>query len=188
MSPLWMIGAGLLQLLILYIHSQWLAAVGVGLGALLILGMFSLTRLRWDSHLDMILIMASFGGLGMILPTLFLPGPPCHLLQTRSGFLLMTGGMLLLSAPLSWHFARCIIEARREGQGGYALLVDVIGMQAGMILGHLIMSRWPMGDPRLVWMHHGLMLVSMLLGMLASMAVLRWYVKPSLSAPQSSRA
>ncbi len=189
MSPRWIIGAGLLQLAILYVHSPWPAAMGVGVGALLILGMVSVTRLRWDSHLDMILIMASFGGLGMILPTLLLPGPACHLQQSTSGFLAMTAGMLLLSAPLSWHSARCIIEARREGYGGLALAVDLAGMQAGMMLGHLSMtvSRWPVGDPRLVWIHHSLMLVSMLLGMLASMAVLRWYVKPNLLLAEVGR-
>ena len=181
MSPWWIIGAGLLQLAILYMHSPWPAALGMGIGALLILGMFAITRLRWDSHLDMILIMASFGGLGMILPTLLVPGPACHLQQTTSGFLLMTGGMLLLAIPLSWHTARCILEARNEGHGGLAFAADLIGMQAGMMLGHLPMNRWPMGDPRLVWIHHALMLVSMLLGMLASMAVLRWYVKKSLT-------
>ena len=89
--------------------------------------------------------------------------------------------MLLLTAPLSWHYARCIAEARREGYGGLAFTVDLIGMQAGMMLGHLSISRWPMGDPRLVWMHHALMLVTMLVGMLAGMAVLRWYVKKSLT-------
>ena len=183
MSPVWIIGAGLLQLGILYMHSLWSAAFGVGTGALWILGMFSITRLRWDSHLDMILIMASFGGLGMLLPALLLPGPACHLQQSMSGFLCMTGGMLLLTAPLSWRYARCIIEARREGYGGLALAVDLIGMQAGMMLGHLSISRWPMGDTRLVWIHHSIMLVSMLLGMLASMAVLRGYVKSSLTIP-----
>ncbi len=183
MSPIWIVGAGLLQLAILYVHSPWSAALGVGAGALWILGMFSITRLRWDSHLDMILIMASFGGFGMVLPTLLFPGPACHLQQSVSGFVYMTGGMLLLAAPLSWRFARCIIEARRDGYGGLALAVDLIGMQAGMILGHFSISRWPMGDTRLVWIHHALMLVSMLLGMLAGMAVLRGYVRWSITIP-----
>ena len=181
MSPLWIIGAGVLQLAILHMHSPWSAALSFGIGALLIVGLFSITRLHWDAHLDMILIMGSFGGLGMILPTVLLPVPACHLQQSTSGFLYMTGGMLLLAAPLSWYSARCIIEARREGYGGLAFGVDLIGMQAGMMLGHLSISRWPMGDPRLVWMHHALMLVSMLVGMLVGMAVLRWYAKKSLT-------
>lgn len=174
MNPKWLIGCGLLQLAILYYQAPWTAGLGAGLGILLILALFALSRLRWDSHLDMILIMTGPGGLGMMLPMFFVDVPACHIQPTVTGFLLMTIGMLLVTLPLSWQSARCVREARNQGLGALTLGVDVIGMQIGMLLSYLSMSKWPIADVRIVWMHHGSMLICMNLGMLAAMVFLRW--------------
>ena len=173
MNPYWIVGCGILQLVILYSISPWMAGFGAGFVLLLILMLLAVTRLRWDSHLDMILVMTGPGGLGMLLPMLVVNGPACHIQASVTGFLWMTAGMLLLAVPQSWQSARCLVEARLQGVGALTLTADLVGMQAGMLLGHLAMSKWPMGDTRLIWMHHASMLVCMLLGMLAGMLVLR---------------
>ncbi len=174
MNPLWLIGCGLLQLAILYYQAPWTAGLGAGLGILLILALFAVSRLRWDSHLDMILIMTGPGGLGMMLPMLSVAGPACHIQPSVTGFLLMTVGMLLFTIPLSWMSARCVREARNQGIGALTLGVDMVGMQVGMLLAYLSSSKWPIDDPRILWMHHSSMLICMSLGMLVAMIFLRW--------------
>ena len=86
-------------------------------------------------------------------------------------FGLMTMGLFVASVPLCWWFARCILIARVEGRGVMALALDAAGMQVGMLLGFLPALAMASMDPRLVWLHHGLMLLGMLLGMMAAAAL-----------------
>lgn len=171
MKPAWIIVASALQLALLYWRSPSPTALAAGIGVVLILLLFAFTRNHWDAHLDMILIMLAPGGLGMLLPLLFMTGPLCHSQNNPLAFLEMSLGMLLFSVPLSWFQARCILEARRQGRGVQILFLDVIGMQIGMTLAHVPMTMLPMNDPRAAWLHHASMLVGMLLGMLCSMLI-----------------
>ncbi len=141
---------------------------GLGLSAILVVifALFAFTRERWDAHLDMILVMAGLGGLGMMAAMLM--GPACHT-QWWLHYAAMSGGMLVLSLPLCWRYARCMLEARRNGSGGVALTIDIVGMQAGMALAHLpssVMTYSP-------WLQHALMLMGMLLGMMVGMTARR---------------
>ena len=176
MNPLLLTLCGALQLAVLYYQVPSAGPLAFGVGLLVIFAMFAFTRLRWDAHLDMILIMLAPGGLGMLLPLLFLPGPLCHSQQSASAFLWMSLGMLLFSAPLSWLKARCMQQARLDGHGVSVLLLDLAGMQAGMTLAHIPLSHLPIGDLRVAWLHHGIMLVGMLLGMLCSMVAAQVYL------------
>jgi hypothetical protein len=139
-----------------------------------IFALFAYTREHWDAHLDMLLLMAGPGGLGMM--AAMLAGPSCHVALTWSHYWTMSTGMLALSVPLSWHYARCIVQARREGYGGLALTLDLLGMQAGMALAHLPLSLLGVSQPNL-WLQHGVMLIGMLLGMTAGMAGLRFVLR-----------
>ena len=158
---------GAAQIALLYQRSPWATGAAIGVGLLFIFLQFASTRLRWNSHLDMILLMLGPGGLGMLLGGWY-AGPTCHT-ATWQSFGLMTLGMLLPSTPLAWMYARCIQEAKTEGRGLMTLLFDAVFMQAGMLLGHLPATLVPSMDPRLIWLHHGLMLIGMLLGMLIGM-------------------
>ena len=157
---------GVAQVALLYQRSPWLAGAFGGFAAVAILMLFAATRLRWDSHLDMYLLMLGPGGLGMMIGG-WQAGPACHN-GPWSAFWWMTAGMLLPSIPLCWYLARCVLEARRQGRGAQALLLDMAGMQLGMLLGHLPTMVVSAMDPRLIWLHHGLMLVGMSLGMLTA--------------------
>lgn len=171
MNPWWITACGLGQLVLLQTLSPWTAGLAVGAGLLVILGVFAFTRLRWDAHLDMILSMAGPGGFGMMLAQGRTPA--CHL-DTLS-LLTMTAGMLVFSLPSCWMEARCVLDARARGRGLAVLLADVVGMQAGMMLGHLPASLVNPGDPRLAWVHHGSMLAGMLLGMTAAMVATAYF-------------
>ena len=133
--------------------------------------MFAFTRLKWDAHLDMILIMLAPGGLGMLLPLLWLPGPVCHAAGSSLGLLTMSAGMLLFTVPWNWFCARCILQARHQGHGRAALLFDTVGMQLGMGLSHVLLSYLPTGTTGLLWLHHAIMLAGMLVGMIAALIV-----------------
>ena len=65
----------------------------------------------------------------------------------------------------------CLKEAREQGRGFTALLIDWAGMQMGMLLGHLPLLFLPVFDRRAAWLFHGVMLLGMLLGMLAAAGV-----------------
>ena len=143
---------------ILYSQSQWTEGLAVGAALVALLAAFAFTRLRWDSHVDMFLAMAGPGGLGMLLASF-----NCH--ADWSGFLWMSVGMTAASVPLCWYRARCVQEARAQGRGLSALGIDWLGMQIGMLLGYLPSIFVPMPA---VWLHHGIMLVAMALGMLAA--------------------
>jgi hypothetical protein len=174
MNPIFITLCASLQVAILYVTVGWTAALLVSTALVALIAMFAFTRHLWDPHLDMILLMLAPGGLGMMLA---LPlGPACHVQLSWTSYWVMTAGMLLFSVPLSWKYARCLRQAREEGYGVRALLLDIAGMQAGMTLAHLPLGIVPLTDLRALWLHHGLMLVGMLLGMLVSMLVLRYWV------------
>ncbi len=157
---------GVAQVALLYQRSPWIAGAFGGFAAVAILMLFAATRLHWVSHLDMYLLMLGPGGLGMMLGG-WQAGPLCHS-ATWSVFWPMTAGMLMLSVPFCWYLARCVLEARRQGRGVQALLLDMAGMQVGMLLGHLPSIMLPVMDPRLIWLHHALMLIGMSMGMLVA--------------------
>lgn len=160
---------GIIQIALLYHRAAWGEGAAVGAGLLLITLLFALTRLRWNVHLDMFLLMLGPGGLGMLLGG-WQAGPACHN-GSWIAFGLMTLGMFAASAPLCWWFSRCIAGARIEGRGVMALALDAAGMQVGMLLGFLPAMSVPSLDPRLAWLHHGLMLLGMMLGMMAAAAL-----------------
>ena len=160
---------GIAQIALLYQRAAWSAGAAVGAGLLLIALLFAFTRVRWNAHLDMFLLMLGPGGLGMLLGG-WQAGLACHN-GSWLAFWLMTLGMFVASVPLCWWFARCILIARVEGRGVMALALDAAGMQVGMLLGFLPALAMASMDPRLVWLHHGLMLLGMLLGMMAAAAL-----------------
>lgn len=169
MNPTLITLCGVAQLAILYSQSQWTEGLLVGLGAVALLAAFAYTRLRWDAHVDMLLAMTGPGGLGMLLGGMA-TGNSCHD-AGWAGFLWMSAGMAIASLPLCWYRARCLKEAREQGRGFTALLIDWAGMQTGMLLGHLPLMFIPVFDHRAAWLFHGVMLLGMLLGMLAAAGV-----------------
>ena len=180
---------GLAQIALLYQRAPWSEGAAASAALLSIALLFAWTRLRWNSHLDMFLLMLGPGGLGMLLGG-WQAGPACHN-GTWLALGLMTIGMLSASAPLSWWLARCILQARLEGRGIKTLALDAVGMQVGMLLSHIPAALLSSGDPRLAWLHHGLMLLGMLLGMMAAAALqpgLRGAEATSAGGPQGRPA
>lgn len=175
MNPTLITFCATFQVAILYVMAGWPAGVAIATGVVAIVAMFAFTRERWDPHLDMILLMAGPGGLGMM--SAMLLGPACHVQRTWTAYWVMTGGMFLFSVPLAWLSARCLQQARRDGYGGRALLLDVVGMQAGMTVAYLPVGLLPIADPRGIWLHHAMMLVGMLVGMLLGMAGIRYILR-----------
>ena len=177
MNPTLITLCGVAQLAILYNQSQWIEALLAGAAVTALLAAFAYTRLKWDAHVDMFLAMAGPGGLGMLLGGM-LTGESCHDAGWLS-FWAMSAGMALASVPLCWVRARCLREARAQGRGATALAIDFIGMQAGMLLGHVPAMLVHLPGDRAPWLHHGVMLVGMSLGMLASTAILaKWLTPP----------
>ena len=175
MNPILITLGASLQVALLYVTAGWPAGVAIATAVVAMVAMFAFTRERWDPHLDMILLMAGPGGLGMM--SAMLLGPACHVQRSWTSYWVMTGGMFLFSVPLAWLSARCLQQARRDGYGGRALLLDVGGMQAGMSMAYLPVGLLPIGDPRSIWLHHAMMLVGMLTGMLLGMAALRYILR-----------
>jgi hypothetical protein len=166
MNPLSMTVAVLAQIAIL----QWISPSHTGLA--LSLGLTSLftilacSRRIWDPHLDMILIMLSYGGLGMLLPTL-VTGEVCPHHFHATHFIAMSVLMWVFSLPVVWTQARCVQAYKQFGRGHIALLADAAGMQAGMFLAHVPISLLPMGTSSGPWITQAVMLIGMTLGMLA---------------------
>ena len=122
---------GLAQLAILFSQSQWVEALAAGVAVCAILAAFAYTRVKWDPHVDMFLVMICPGGLGMLIGAMLSGTADCHLNGFNlPGFLGMSGGMLAASVPLCWFHSRCLIDARKEGRGVAALLIDVVGILA----------------------------------------------------------
>jgi hypothetical protein len=122
------------------------------------------TRRYLTAHADMLLLMFSLGGAGMIagLPD----GASCHptgWVHTfrMDGMMIMAG--LLPAIPLS----RCLRQARRNGTLVSTLALDTVGMLVGMRLASLVSFSVPPGWALIV--SHALMMAAMLAGMAAAM-------------------
>jgi len=111
-------------------------------------------RRHLNLHVDMILLMAGYGGVAM-LPF----APTCH--ASASSFWLMNAAMLGAGLPAVCFGARCVKQSEHPVR---LLLVDTVAMVAGMALPHFLI---PGHD---VVLHHG----AMLLGMLSAMALVRF--------------
>ncbi len=167
MNPYLITLSCLAQVALLAKISPWPLGITGSLGVTMIVSVFAFTRMRWGAHLDMYLAMTGWGGLGMMLPSLWF-GSNCHHAFNLDHYAWMSLGMWAFSLPPIWREARCLAEARREGRGWSTLLCDGIGMQIGMGLAHLPMVWMPMGDQRIAWFSQGSMLVGMSLGMMAA--------------------
>lgn len=156
----------------------WLAPSGGGLAAGLgltgVFAMFAFTRMRWGAHLDMYLAMTGWGGLGMLLPSLH-SGVLCNHQMQWGQYAAMSAGMWVFALVPIWREARCLAAAKLEGRGAWTLMLDGIGMQAGMGMAHLPLVWLPMGDARVAWFSQASTLLGMGLGMMAvQIAVQRW--------------
>jgi hypothetical protein len=122
------------------------------------------SRLYLNSHADMLLIMFTSGGLGM------LAGMSSHM-SHATDFIVwcrMCLGMFVLGLAPAIAFSRCLRAARRRGYLLRALLIDSSAMLAGMWLSTCV--RIGHGD----WMmisRHFTMLAGMMLGMAGGMWV-----------------
>src|SRR5690349_3752727 len=84
-------------------------------------------RLRMNQHLDMLLLMTAYGGLGMLLTA-----PTCH-----SPFSVMTAGMLAAGLPPTVYGARCI---RQSAHPVLLTILDTAVMTAAMALVHFLLA------------------------------------------------
>lgn len=136
--------------------------VAAVISALLVCQLWSL-RQHLNQHMDMLLLMTAYGGLGM-LP---LPGAPtCHV--STQAFVTMNARMLLLGVPAMLFGSRCMADARRQHRLAITLLGDVLGMLAGMAAVHFLVPVVAGSG----LMHH----LTMLLGMLGGMAGMRFFL------------
>jgi hypothetical protein len=170
MNPYLLSAACLAQVAILAARSPWIEGAMAGVAISLVLALLAFTRLRWGAHLDMYLAMLSYGGLGMLVPAIY-SSTVCHHEFHWQHYAAMSAGMWILTLIPVWREARCLREARRQGRGFVLLWMHGIGMQIGMGIAHLPLLWVPMGDARLNWLTHGLMLAGMGLGMMAA----QWY-------------
>lgn len=128
------------------------------------------SRRLMESHADMLLMMASFGGLGMLIgPRLAgITVPACHepgLLSWASMFLGMTAGAL----P-ALRYSRCLQVARKRRTLTRVLVLDAIGMQLGMMAGHYLAIRLALSMPAAgALISHVAMVAGMLIGMRVAM-------------------
>ena len=126
--------------------------VGAALGAA-ILQLWAVRR-HLNQHVDMILQMGAYGGLGMLAG-----GPACHMT------LMMWVGMFAAGLPPTLWGSRCIRDTRRQGDVILVVVVDVLGMASGMYVGHLALTTHQ------ILLHHLSMLLGMLLGMALATAI-----------------
>jgi hypothetical protein len=135
---------------------SWPSAQGmIAAGAVALLAWQLWTvRSHLNEHVDMLILMTGYGGLGMLPWT-----GSCHL--TSSAWLWMTAGMLTLGLPAALAGSRCIRRALKEGNLVQSLAAESIGMTAAMLLVHRLVTLVA-HDPL---MAHIAMLVGMLMGM-----------------------
>jgi hypothetical protein len=129
-------------------------------GAAILVAQLWRWRQYFSPHADMLVLMLSLGGAGMLLSVL--DDPSCHAdgwaetIRINS-IMVVTG--LLPAVPLS----RCLQQARRSGTLVRTLALDTIGMIFGMkivtFLSLKTSARW---EPIVT---HGLMITGMLAGM-----------------------
>jgi len=171
---MWIALTVLMQALVL----AWVAPVGertwglvcaAGLLAVVVERLWAM-RAVWNAHIDMVLIMAGWGGLGMLVGPLAVGAPACHAAPGA-----MWAGMLAMSAVPAWRDARCLRAAYAERRLMLALVVDALGMAAGMQLAAAPFAFFAM-TPAMIWLHHGAMLTGMTLGMAAAMALAKLLV------------
>lgn len=167
MNPILIVLASLAQVVILSWHAPWTEGIAFGVALSAIIGTLAYTRNRWDAHLDMYLCMISWGGLGMLLPSL-LTGVTCPHTFDWMQYGVMSAGMWIFSLVPIWRDARCMAQAKAEGRAWSLLLLDGLGMQLGMGMAHLPLVWVRMGDTRVDWFAHGAMLCAMGIGMMAA--------------------
>jgi hypothetical protein len=171
MNPILLTLTVLAQVAILHTLSPWHMGLSLGLGLTSVFALLAFSRHTWDAHLDMILAMLGYGGLGMLIPTL-LTGQSCHHEFRLSHYATMSLLMWLFTLPAIWTEARCVQAFKRQGRGVLALAADAIGMQAGMLLAHVPLMLIPMSQGHGAWIAQAFMLVGMTLGMLAAQTFL----------------
>lgn len=119
-------------------------------------------------HVDMLLIMGAFGGLGMLLGSQWGGGSPhaSHVMGTAAWWGMMIGMVAFGTIP-AIPFSRCLQYARANRLLILVLLIDCAGMTAGMLAVHLV----PMSHASrfAIILHHLLMMIGMLLGMMLAM-------------------
>jgi hypothetical protein len=140
-----------------------------------------MARERLPAHFDMLLLMGALGGLGMMLGTWIDKGfptvPPLPPAMPRAPSLRpvatwMTWLMLLFAVPPGALWSRCLAPVRRRpGWLAFALVVDAVGMVAGMIL---VASWWTRSLMHLTGSHFSAHQLAMLVGMLAGMLPAMW--------------
>lgn len=166
MNPLVYTLCFLAQGLLLQRQSPWGSALGLWALLSLIFFLFAWSRLRWNQHLDMLLIMLGPGSLAM-LTAIKVWMPNCPFRQSALMALphlgLMSAGMLAVSLPITWHYARCLIAAKAERRALQYLSLDSLGMILGMATAHAAFSRLPHPSP---WLEHTAMLIAMSCGMM----------------------
>lgn len=182
--------AVILQVALLLLQSDlpWrlqvqVAMVGIAL-ATLVHQLWQYRRL-WSPHLDMLLLMTAFGGLGMVLAGLPDWGAPaCH--RELASWSRMAIVMCVAGGAPAWFRSRCLQEAKQERRASLYLLIDCAGMLAGMALSYGTV-RWPLP------FHYASMNVGMLLGMTLTMRLrprllgLYRRIKPDLPLTPSLR-
>lgn len=154
------------------------ASLSFALPAAAAVAMLWSVRRFLPSHADMLILMAAFGGLGMLGPVLA-GAPACHLDGHRASMYL---GMILLPAYPCWTQARCVLQAHREGWAHWLGLGDLAGMAIGMELA----AAWmPMTEP---WIHHLAMTLAMLLGMAIAMSAAAWVRRATVKTDSRGQA
>ena len=160
-AKLWGLGAAF------SVAAQIVLLVDTGPGTLLLSS--TLAWVTWQiwryrsvlgTHVDMIVLMCGYGGLGMMAST-----PQCH--DTAQGWLKATAGMLALGLAPTFFGSTCLATARRVGDAGGTLLFETLGMMVGMGAMHLQMS-FVSTSPVL---RHFAMVVGMAGGMIAGTVI-----------------
>lgn len=162
--------AVLAQALLMRPLTAEIAIVGLALAAV--------TRELWRArrhlspHADMLLLMAGLGGLTMALQAFSTSGlPACHRAPGLSASAF--GAMWAAGAVPAFFFSRCLQGAKLAGLLWPVLLLDAVGMYAGMAVSHAASLSWPYPA------HHAFMVAGMLLGMGLAMT-LRPYITTAL--------
>jgi len=143
-----------------------------------------MSRAKWPAHGDMLLLMAGYGGFGMMLggwidaglPLSPPPGHHHHGIMWSAVFTWMTGLMLLFAVPPSALYSRCLAGVkRRPVLLAMALVLDCGGMVIGMLAAG---AWWGMALMNWTGSHfagmHLAMLAGMLGGMLPAMLLRDW--------------
>ena len=143
--------------------------------ALLVWQLWSV-RQQLSEHVDMLILMTGYGGLGMLPWT-----RSCHL--TNSAWLWMTAGMLALALPAALAGSRCLRRASTEGTLARNLAAESIGMTAAMLAAHALVIPFTR-DPL---MAHVGMLLGMLIGMLVGMTAVSFALPRRMEVQNARR-